>query len=107
MSFTALNHWTILLLDITHWLANSTRELYTKASAIQIKQLLIIKDDGDDERLHHVTKCIYETPRGHQSSKAVWLSSVDRCVCSPTFPCVLDGASARKRPKWLKCTSGR
>jgi len=27
MTFTALNHWTILLLDITHWLANSTREL--------------------------------------------------------------------------------
>jgi len=25
MTFTALNHWTILLLDITHWLANSTR----------------------------------------------------------------------------------
>jgi len=23
MTFTALNHWTILLLDITHWLANS------------------------------------------------------------------------------------
>jgi len=35
MTFTALNHWTILLLDITHWLANSrpTRELCTTASA--------------------------------------------------------------------------
>jgi len=32
-TFTALNHWTILLLDITHWLANSTRELCTTASA--------------------------------------------------------------------------
>jgi len=33
MTFTALNHWTILLLDTTHWLANSTRELYTTLSA--------------------------------------------------------------------------
>jgi len=33
MTFTALNDWTILLLDITHWLANSTRELCTTASA--------------------------------------------------------------------------
>jgi len=24
MTFTALNRWTILLLDITHWLTNST-----------------------------------------------------------------------------------
>jgi len=33
MTFTALNRWTILLMDITHWLANSTLELCTTASA--------------------------------------------------------------------------
>jgi len=33
ITFTALNYWTVLLLDITHWLANSTRELCTTASA--------------------------------------------------------------------------
>jgi len=33
ITFTTLNNWTILLLDITHWLANSTRELCTTVSA--------------------------------------------------------------------------
>jgi len=33
MTLTALNHWTTLLLDTTHWLANSTRELCTTALA--------------------------------------------------------------------------
>jgi len=44
MTFTALNHWTILLLDITHWLANSTQELCTTASADDSDRSISIPD---------------------------------------------------------------
>jgi len=47
MTFAALNHWTILLLDITHWLANSTRELCTTTSA-----------DVSDRSIKYVTYCL-------------------------------------------------
>jgi len=44
MTFTALNHWTILLLDITHWLANSAQELCTTVSADGSDRFIKIPD---------------------------------------------------------------
>jgi len=84
-TLTALNQWTILLLDITDWLANSTRELCTTASADGSDRSVIIEEEnekklfakkaGSQKGLQHINA-------GYRKHKHYVLKQLNQCQVS-------------------------